>query len=197
MRKWIGLLCLILMVFAFPVSAQDAGCGKSCGGCDSKSSCSNQDNSEMMAAMAKCEICKLITEQPELMAACDYSLADWSQGLIISVNVKKPELMKQLRAFEEREKKACKKFEKMSGKDMAKSLCPFCVEYFSFIKKGTKEERVQTPAGTITILTAKDPALIKELHAWSSKFRKSMGAPEPKKEMKEKAPVKKKKKSGG
>jgi len=128
----------------------------------------------MMAAIGNCTICKNAFQNMDLLAAVDYSVSDWSQGVVFSVNCKKPELMKKLRVFEKNEKKLCEKIKGVCPTKHAKMLCPGCAEYFVFLSKGIQEERIETPTGTLTLVRAKDPALRKEVHAWGARMRANM-----------------------
>jgi hypothetical protein len=129
-----------------------------------------------MAAIANCGICKNIMQNTDLLTGCDYSISDWSQGVIFSVNVKNPKILETFRAFEKVEKKLCEKYKSMDCEAQAKSLCPACVQYFAFMKRGLKEERIQTPTGSLTLVKAECPKLLAEVHAWSAEMRKDMAS---------------------
>jgi hypothetical protein len=123
-----------------------------------------------------CEICKNIFQQPELMMACDYTVTDISDGIVCTVNLKKPELMPKLRAFMKNDRKVCDKFRSLTKKDCDEKLCPGCAAYFDFTRRGLKEEQVDTSNGALTVARTNDPALLKDLHAWSAEIRQMMAS---------------------
>jgi len=131
---------------------------------------------EKEVSWANCEICSLFMADKELMKATDFQLLDWSQGVICLLHLKDPKLMPQFRAMGERDEALSRKFSAMSVEACAKHLCPFCVSYFSFVRRGSTEERIKTPAGAIHIVKAKDPALVKDIHAWAEQGRKAMAS---------------------
>jgi|GEM_PF-3276559 len=154
-----------------------AKCGSS--SCCGSSECSTAQSSEGafdMEALANCEICSRIFQEMDLMMACDYSVNDWSHGVIFSVNLRQPEMMSRFRAFEECEKASCAKYESMCPKEAASKLCPFCNDYFALRRRGLKEERVQTPTGTLTITTALDEGLLRDTRALANNMRQTMAS---------------------
>ena len=131
---------------------------------------------EKEAPWANCEICSLFSSDKELMKATEFQLLDWSQGVICLLHLKDPKLMSRFRAMGEKDEALSHKYSAMSAEACAKPLCPFCVSYFSFVRRGLTEERIKTPAGAIHIVKAKDPALVKDIHAWAEKGRKAMAS---------------------
>ncbi|MFH2000677.1 MAG: hypothetical protein ABIK28_13430 [Planctomycetota bacterium] len=190
--RYAGLLSLLLGLCVFPALAQD--CGKTCSdkscsqSCDKKagscpasdcSSCDKKactqecphsgaklDMAQMAESMANCEICKSIFEEPELMAACDYSVAKFNNGLIFNLYMKDMSLMPQFKAHAEKDLVITEKYMAMSPEERGKRLCPICQHYFMFRDKGMKEERIMTPTGALTVLSTDNPELIKAVHGY-------------------------------
>jgi hypothetical protein len=145
-----GLIALVLCLWALPAAAQED------------------------SAWMNCEICKHVMNDMDLLMACDYSIADWSQGAIFTLALKKPELMERFRALEEVDKKLSDQFIAMSADARKGKLCPHCEKYFEFCDRGLEDERIQTPTGTIIVTYTSDPALVKDVHAWTAASRKQM-----------------------
>lgn len=149
-----GLIALILCLWALPAATQEAAL----------------EDSPWM----NCELCKPIMEDMELMMACDYNIADWSQGVIFTLVLKKPELMERFRKLEALDKKLCAEYLAMPAENRKGKLCPHCEKYFEFRDRGVKDERVETPNGTVVVMSTSDQALVKDMHAWTAAARKQM-----------------------
>jgi hypothetical protein len=123
---------------------------------------------------ANCEICKHVFEDMELLMACEYNVADWSEGLIFNLSLKNADLMPRFRAMEKQDRAVSEKFKAMDRKESSKKLCPMCNQYFAFLDRGLHEERIETPTGTILIARANDAALRKDMHAWAAGVRQAV-----------------------
>jgi len=125
---------------------------------------------------ANCEMCKHAFEDMDLIMSCDYTVSDWSQGLIFNLSLKNPDLLPRLRAMEKQDEALSAKFIAMDRKASTAKLCSMCNQYLVFIDKGMQEERIETPTGSILIAKGGNPALIKELHSWGDSIRQAMAS---------------------
>jgi hypothetical protein len=125
---------------------------------------------------ADCAICQHVFEDMELLMACEYSVSDWSEGLIFNMSLKDAGLMPRFRAMEKKDKAMSEKFRAMDRKASSEKLCGMCNQYFAFLDKGLEEERLETPTGTILIARTDDAALRKEMHAWADGVRQAVAA---------------------
>lgn len=121
---------------------------------------------DMMAGWDKCEICKTLTENPDLMAGCSYSIGKWSEGLVCNLHVKDMSLMPAFKKHFENDAALTKKFMGMKPEERSNHLCPICDHYLMFLDKGAKEERFMTPTGAITMVRAECPDMVNSLHGW-------------------------------
>ncbi|MHC4945228.1 MAG: hypothetical protein ACYTG7_19605 [Planctomycetota bacterium] len=165
-------------------SCQDKSCCGTCGGdkacasaCASASaqSCGTMD----MSAFMNCEICKNIFNQMDLMMACDYSVENWSEGLVMSLSCKQPEMLPRFRAYEKKENALADKYAAMSPKELKERVCPFCNRYFAFRRNGMKEERITTPTGTVVLARASNPNMLKNMHVYADQVHQMMASFDP------------------
>lgn len=170
--RWTGLLSLVFVVFAFPVFAQ---CGDDCSSCPSKSACTSTQTCDD-TAFANCEICRDIFKHMDLMVATDYDVADFTNGAVFTMHLKNPKLMDEYRTLEKKDKENCRKYANLSSEELDKKLCPFCSEYFKLRQRGLEEERISTPTGSLLVLNASDPALVKDLHTYTNQVRQMLAS---------------------
>lgn len=206
---WTGIVTLALVLCAFPAWAQEDSCCGTCGGdkkaCTAEKSCCGTCGGDKDACTAKnkpsccpqdaaksaectqasmeewmnCAICKPIFDDPELMMACDYSINDWSNGVVMSINLRNTDLMDRMRMFEAHDKKLCAKFKTMPYEKASQKICSHCNAYLEFVRNGAREERVETPTGRVILLHADNPQQLKKLHAFGAKSREMMASFDP------------------
>jgi hypothetical protein len=119
---------------------------------------------DAMADMKKCAVCKVMVENPDLMASMTWECHKVDAGMVCLASV--PKDKKKL--YDEVHKKMMAnvehvKAEKAAGHDV--ELCHFCSAMGELEKAGAKEETVDTATGSIYLVTATDPALVAKIHA--------------------------------
>lgn len=127
------------------------------------------------AMMMDCAICSQIFKEMELIQKCDYQVCDCKEGVLFQINCKDPTMMKRFRDFEKRDMAISRKFKAANAEVCAAKLCPPCAEYMSFLREGLKEERIETPTGTIHVSRTGDAKLLARVHDWTARMRAMMG----------------------
>ena len=111
------------------------------------------------AEMEKCDICKTMAENKELMQNTTWESHKIDAGALFVMTVPK-EMKKDFDACCEKMEAAIQKAE--SGEKM--ELCGFCQSMGKLMQAGAKMEEVKTARGMIQLITSQDPAVVKMIH---------------------------------
>jgi hypothetical protein len=118
--------------------------------------------------MEKCAICKCLAKHQELMTDVKWEVHPITDGMIM-VAVVPEELKDTMKAAHEEMEAAVKRLEK--GETM--ELCGFCKSFGALKKAGAKEQKIEIAAGSITLVTSDDPAVVKLIHEHAKKTQEA------------------------
>lgn len=119
--------------------------------------------------MENCEMCKPLTEHPELMNNMSWEQHNITNGIISVTTVREP-FMKQ---FKEAHMKMGACAAKMQqGEKVA--LCPSCVAFGKCIMDGARVEQVDTQHGSLMLVMGDTPELVSEIQGWALRTNEEM-----------------------
>jgi hypothetical protein len=118
---------------------------------------------KMVAEMKKCDVCKNLAENPELMMSMGWETHKIDNGMLSVSTV--PSKMKK--EFDEVNGKMRHAIEQVAadakaGKEV--HLCSFCSAMGELMKAGAKEQHIETNTGEIELCTSDNPAVVKKIH---------------------------------
>jgi len=147
------------------------------GTCDSSAAKREKDPLSMfppnvVEEMKKCALCSLMMAQPELMFAAKPEVTTLPSGMVITDTVIDKNNLARYQAFQTKFHDRIEELEKESGWDDAKSkVCSFCWKFAELDKAGAHLDWGLTSDGTVTVVTAKDAALVKKIHALAEEMK--------------------------
>jgi hypothetical protein len=114
--------------------------------------------------MDKCEICRPMAQEPELMENTIWEHHSISNGLVSVTTVK--EDVKALYT-KTHEKMAAAVSRVLAGEKVEQ--CVMCSSLSAIVAKGLKMDYINTWQGNIVIMTSDDPEVVAEIQAWGKR----------------------------
>jgi hypothetical protein len=126
------------------------------------------ETDKMLAEMKKCDVCKNLIENPELLMSMDWETHKTENGMLSLSTVPK----KKKKDFDKVNGKMRHAIEQVTadvkaGKEV--HLCSFCSEMAELMKAGAKQQHIETKTGEIEMCTSDDPAVVKKIHELADK----------------------------
>jgi len=119
--------------------------------------------------MESCDMCRPLTENPELLMNITWEQHNISNGIVSVTTVEKDYVEVYRKAHSEMGE---------VGASMEKGnhteLCGMCTNLVGMMMKGVEQEGVVTTHGDVWILTSKDPLVVADLQKWASKNKEEM-----------------------
>jgi hypothetical protein len=123
---------------------------------------------KMVAEMKKCDVCKNLAENPELMMSMGWETHKIDNGMLSLSTVPKDK-KKDFDKVNGKMRQAIEqvKADAKAGKEV--HLCSFCSEMAQLMKAGAKQQHIETETGEIELCTSDDPAVVKKIHELADK----------------------------
>ena len=123
---------------------------------------------KMVAEMKKCDVCKNLTDNMELMISMGWETHKIDNGMLSLTTVPKDK-KKDFDKVNTKMRRAIDqvKSDVKAGKEV--HLCSFCSEMAQLMKAGAKEQHIETESGEIELCTSDDPAVVKKIHELADK----------------------------
>jgi hypothetical protein len=126
------------------------------------------ETDKMVAEMKKCDVCKNLADNPELMMSMGWETHKIDNGMLSLSTVPKD----KKKDFDEVNGKMRRAIEQVkadakAGKEV--HLCSFCSEMAQLMKAGAKLQHVDTESGEVELCTSNDPAVVKKIHEMADK----------------------------
>jgi hypothetical protein len=129
----------------------------------------SNDQSAMMAEMEKCDMCKHIAANPELMKNMTWETHKIDNGMLCVSTVPK-EKMSDFQALNAKMKATMDKMTSDAATGKQPELCALCEGMAELMKSGAvKEKEIQLTNGSIHMMTSDDPAMVAKIHAEADK----------------------------
>ncbi len=121
---------------------------------------------DQVKEMAKCAVCKFMAEDPKLMESVAWECHKIDEGMLCMASV--PKEMKN--AFDAVHKKMMAAVATIKAHpDQPVELCGMCESMGQLEKAGAKQQTIDTAVGCVHLVTAADPAVVKQIHAQADK----------------------------
>jgi DNA mismatch repair ATPase MutL len=126
------------------------------------------ETDKMVAEMKKCDVCKNLTDNMELMISMGWETHKIDNGMLSLTTVPKDK-KKDFDKVNGKMRHAIEqvKTDAKAGKEV--HLCSFCSEMAQLMKAGAKAQHVETETGEIELCTSDDPAVVKKIHELADK----------------------------
>jgi hypothetical protein len=123
----------------------------------------------VMAEMEKCDMCKHIAANPELMQNMTWETHKIDNGMLCVSTVPK-EKMSDFQALNAKMKSTMDKMKTDADAGKQPELCFLCEGMAALMKTGAvKEKEIQLTNGSIHMMTSDDPAMVAKIHAEADK----------------------------
>jgi hypothetical protein len=119
--------------------------------------------------MENCDMCKPLTENPQLLMHITWEQHNISNG-IVSVTTVEKDYVEVYRTAHSQMDHVVGSMQK--GKNV--ELCGMCSSMGGMMMKGLKQEAVTTTYGDVWIVTSEDPSVVADLQKWASKNKEEM-----------------------
>jgi hypothetical protein len=132
---------------------------------------------EAVEEMKKCDVCKVMAADPELMQSMTWECHKIDAGMICVSTVPKENKGKYDAIQAKMEASVAQvKADHAAGKEV--HLCSFCQGVGELEQAGAKEETVETQTGSVFLVTAADPAVVSKIHTHADQAIAQMKAME-------------------
>jgi hypothetical protein len=132
-------------------------------------SAASNDQAAIMAGMQKCDMCKHIAANPELMQNMTWETHKIDNGMLCVSTVPK-EKMSDFQALNAKMKSTMDKMKTDAAAGKQPELCALCEGMAELMKSdAVKEKEIQLTNGSIHMMTSDDPAIVAKIHAEADK----------------------------
>jgi hypothetical protein len=118
---------------------------------------------------SKCAMCTAMVSVPGLMEATHCEQLNLSNGIVSVTNIED----RYLEGYRDAHAKMMEVAARLE-KGETVEMCGSCMAFGDIMKKGVKQEYVQTQGGDIWIVTSETPAVATELQAWAKRNMEEM-----------------------
>ena len=130
----------------------------------SSSAFAEGDLDKMVAEMKKCDICKNLADNPEMLKSMTWETHKLDNGML-SVTTAPGKMKKELAKATAKMDQAIEQVKADYKEGKEPHLCSFCSSMADLMKSGAKEQEIKTKGGEIRLCTSDDPAVVKKIHA--------------------------------
>src|SRR4051794_5483015 len=124
----------------------------------SSSAFAEGDLDKMVSEMKKCDICKNLAENPELMKSMVWETHKIDNGML-SVTTAPGKMKKDLAEATKKMNQAIEQVKADYKEGKEPHLCSFCGSMAELMKAGAKQQEIKTKGGEIRLCTSDDPAV--------------------------------------
>lgn len=118
-----------------------------------------------------CELCSVMGKKPQLMQGMQWEAYKTDSGMVMLATAPKG-MEKQYHDVSKEMMAAAEKVGE-AGMENAK-LCGFCTALDQLLQQGAKMQEIETERGSLSIMTADDPSVVKKIHAEVDKMKSEM-----------------------
>jgi hypothetical protein len=119
--------------------------------------------------MHNCEMCKPLTEEPDLLDHVTWEQHNISDGVVSVTTVDK----EYLPAYRKAHGKMGEVISRMQKGEKVE-LCGMCTYMGSLVMKGVKQEAFDTRYGNVMILSSDNPSVVSDIQKWAAKNKEEM-----------------------